>query len=66
VNVEFLGFHEGRGAGKTDPRGGRDLVNRKKIVTRKEKDFGSAAPTVFHLIGSVCKSKPKLVRHGCT
>ena len=35
-NVRSLAFHEGRGAGKTDPLGGRDLVNRKKKVTRKE------------------------------
>ena len=37
VNVAFSAFHEGRGAGKTDPPGGHDLVSRKKIVNRKEK-----------------------------
>jgi hypothetical protein len=36
-NVKFSAFHEGRGAGKTDPPGGHDLVNGKKIVTKKEK-----------------------------
>ena len=30
VNVEFSRVHEGRGAGKTEPPGGHDLVNRKK------------------------------------
>ncbi len=35
VNVEFSTFHEGRGAGKTDPPGGHIIVNRKKIVTEK-------------------------------
>ncbi len=34
--MEFSAFHEGRGARKTDPRGGHDLVNRKKIVSIKE------------------------------
>src|SRR5438445_10480962 len=33
VNVGFQAFHEGRGAGKTDPLRGSDLVNRKKRVT---------------------------------
>jgi hypothetical protein len=33
----FSAFHEGRGAGKTDPQGGHILVNRKRIVNRKEK-----------------------------
>ncbi len=36
VNVEYSAFHEGWGAGKTDPTGGHDLVNR-KIVSGKEK-----------------------------
>ena len=31
MNVGFSAFHEGRGAGKTDPRGGHDLVNEKKL-----------------------------------
>ena len=35
--MEFQAFHEGRGAGKTDPQGGHDLVNRKKIVNKKRK-----------------------------
>jgi hypothetical protein len=35
VNVGNSAFHEGRGAGKTDPEGGHDLVNGKKIVYRK-------------------------------
>jgi hypothetical protein len=39
VNVGFTAFHEGRGAGKTDPRGGHDLVNRKKCF-RKKKSYG--------------------------
>ena len=30
-------FHEGRGTGKTATPGGPIIVNRKKIVTRKEK-----------------------------
>jgi hypothetical protein len=29
--------HEGRGAGKTAPRGGHRLVSRKRIVSEKEK-----------------------------
>src|SRR2546422_10057687 len=37
LNVRFSAFHEGRGAGKRTPVGGHDLVNRKKIVNRKEK-----------------------------
>ena len=36
VNVGFPAFHEGRGAGKTDPRGGHDLVNRKKMFQERE------------------------------
>jgi hypothetical protein len=39
VNVGFRAFHEGRGAGKTDPLGGHDLVNNKKIVSKKDKNF---------------------------
>jgi hypothetical protein len=35
LNVGFSAFHEGCGAGKTDPLGGHDLVSRKKIVTGK-------------------------------
>ena len=35
VNVGFSAFHEGRGAGKTDPRGGHGLVSRKEIVNEK-------------------------------
>ena len=31
MNVGFSAFHEGRGARKTDPPGGHDLVNRKKL-----------------------------------
>jgi len=34
---ESSAFHEERGAGKTDPPGGHDLVNGKKIVRQKEK-----------------------------
>ncbi len=30
LNVGSSGLHEGRGAGKTDPLGSHDLVNRKK------------------------------------
>ncbi len=30
LNVGSSAFHEGRGAGKAGPRGGHDLVNRKK------------------------------------
>ena len=30
MNVASSSLHEGRGAGKTDPRGGHDLVNGKK------------------------------------
>jgi hypothetical protein len=37
LNVGSSGFHEGRGAGKTDPLGGRDLVNRKNCFRKKEK-----------------------------
>ena len=37
VNVGFSAFHEGRGAGKTDPPGGHMLVNKKKIVNKKRK-----------------------------
>jgi hypothetical protein len=33
-------FREGWGAGKTDPPGGRILVNRKKIVSGKRKATG--------------------------
>jgi hypothetical protein len=39
VNVGFQAFREGRGAGKTDPLGGRDLVNRKNCF-RKKKSYG--------------------------
>jgi len=37
ASVGFSRFHEGCGAGKTDPPGGRILVNRKKIVNKKTK-----------------------------
>ncbi len=37
LNERFSAFHEGRGAGKTGPPGGHDLVNGKKIVRQKEK-----------------------------
>jgi hypothetical protein len=39
MNVGFSAFHEGRGAGKTDPPGGHDLVNRKNCF-RKKKSYG--------------------------
>jgi len=32
--VGFSAFHEGRGAGKTDPQGGHILVNRKKKLAK--------------------------------
>jgi hypothetical protein len=56
--VGFHAFHEGRGAGKTDPQGGHTLVNRKKIVNRKRKTTGkrivtateTESPTSFPLI----------------
>jgi|SRR6267378_6445210 len=32
VNAGFSAFHEGRSAGKVDPPGGHDLVNRKKVT----------------------------------
>jgi len=37
LNVGSLAFHEGWGAGKKTTPGGPNLVNRKKIVTQKEK-----------------------------
>jgi hypothetical protein len=37
VNVRFSAFHEGRGAGKTDPPGGHRLVNEERIVSEKER-----------------------------
>jgi len=37
VNVDSGRFHEGRGAGKTDTPGGHRLVNKKRIVSGKEK-----------------------------
>ena len=39
MNVGFAAFHEGRGAGKIDPLGGHDLVNRKNCF-RKKKSYG--------------------------
>jgi hypothetical protein len=36
LNVGFSAFHEGRGAGKTDPLGGHDLVNRKNCFRKKK------------------------------
>jgi hypothetical protein len=37
VNAGFSVFHEGRGAGKKATPGGHIIVNRKRIVNRKEK-----------------------------
>jgi hypothetical protein len=37
VTVGFSALHEGRGAGKTAPMGGHRLVNKKRIVSGKEK-----------------------------
>jgi hypothetical protein len=36
VNVGSSAFHEGRGAGKTDPLGGHDLVKGKKLLRRRK------------------------------
>ena len=49
LNVGSSGFHEGRGAGKTDPPGGHRLVNR-KIVLERKKSYGKK--TFYYRQGS--------------
>ncbi len=46
VNVEFLGFHEGRGAGKKTTPAGHDLVNRKEKLQEESVTDSDQAETL--------------------